>query len=245
MNFLYEDTARFYIKAVEDALLDRSYPRQYHSPSRFGAPGTLRYTVDVHDGCTRWMHDGCRMGKRKSVNGETNGEPSAGLLRNSDASDEFFMGFALNEARAARDAGEVPIGAVVVIDNQIVGSGHNLPIGSNDPTAHAEVVAMREAALRMGNYRLTEATLYVTIEPCAMCAGALVNARVKRLVYGVADLRAGGVSTVFQICTNSSLNHQVEVISGVRAEEGRQLMQDFFRRRRKAGSEGEKITSDE
>jgi tRNA(adenine34) deaminase len=147
--------------------------------------------------------------------------------------DDFFMGFALNEARLARDAGEVPIGAVVVIDNQIVGSGHNFPIGSNDPTAHAEIMAMRAAALRVGNYRLTEAILYVTIEPCAMCAGAMVNARVKRLVYGVDDLRAGGVNTVFQICTNSSLNHQVEVTSGVRAEEGRRLVQDFFRERRK------------
>src|SRR5262245_49096106 len=152
--------------------------------------------------------------------------------QHSDPNDEFFMGFALNEARSARDAGEVPIGAVVVIDNQIVGSGHNIPIGSNDPTAHAEIMAMRDAARRVGNYRLTEAILYVTIEPCAMCAGAVVNARVKRLVYGVADLRAGGVNTVFQICTNSSLNHQVEVTSGVRAEEGRQLIQAFFRQRR-------------
>src|SRR5882672_4843032 len=128
MNFLYEDTTRFYIKTVADALLDRTYPRQYHSPSRFGAP--------VHT--VHCVHSGHTMGKRKSANGETNGEPSADLLRNSDANDEFFMGFALNEARSARDAGEVPIGAVVVIDNQIVGSGHNLPIGSNDPTAHAE-----------------------------------------------------------------------------------------------------------
>jgi tRNA(adenine34) deaminase len=182
------------------------------------------------------------MGKRKSATGEINGGASAGLLRDSDANDEFFMGFALNEARLARDEGEVPIGAVIVIDNQIAGSGHNRPIGSSDPTAHAEIVALREAARRVGNYRLTEATLYVSIEPCAMCAGAMVNARVKRLVYGAADLRAGGVDTVFQICTNSSLNHQVEVTSGVRAEEGRQLMQAFFRRRRSAtrGSESTK-----
>jgi len=173
------------------------------------------------------------MGKRKSANEETNGETAAGVLRDSDARDEFYMGFALNEARLARDEGEVPIGAVIVIDNQIAGSGRNRPIGSNDPTAHAEILALREAARRVGNYRLTEATLYVTIEPCAMCAGALVNARVKRLVYGAADLRAGGVDTVFQICANSSLNHQVETTSGVRAEEGRQLMQAFFRQRRK------------
>jgi tRNA(adenine34) deaminase len=161
--------------------------------------------------------------------------------------DDFFMGFALNEARLAEEASEVPVGAVVVIDNRIVGSGHNFPIGSNDPTAHAEIMAMRDAARRVGNYRLTEATLYVTIEPCAMCAGALVNARVKRLVYGAADLRAGGVSTVFQICSNSSLNHQVEVTSGVRAEEGRRLMQTFFRQRRKTGADadGEKIIPDD
>ncbi len=173
------------------------------------------------------------MGKRKSANGETNGEAVAGLPNHSDANDEFLMGFALGEARLAYEAGEVPIGAIIVIDNQIVGSGHNCPIESNDPTAHAEIVALRDAARRVGNYRLTEATLYVTIEPCAMCAGALVNARVKRLVYGAADLRAGGVDTVFQICANGSLNHRVEVTSGTRAEEGRQLMQDFFKQRRK------------
>jgi tRNA(adenine34) deaminase len=172
------------------------------------------------------------MGKRKSANGETTSETAAGLIGASGANDEFFMGFALNEARLAHNAGEVPIGAVIVIDNQIVGSGHNRPIGSSDPTAHAEIVALREAARRVGNYRLTEATLYVTIEPCAMCAGAMVNARVKRLVYGAADLRAGGVDTVFQICTNSSLNHRVEVTSGVLAEESRQLMQAFFKHRR-------------
>jgi tRNA(adenine34) deaminase len=172
------------------------------------------------------------MAKRKSADGETHGDVMTDLLRDSDANDEFFMGFALNEARLARDEGEVPIGAVIVIDNQIAGSGRNRPIGSNDPTAHAEIVAIREASRRVGNYRLTEATLYVTIEPCAMCAGAMVNARVKRLVYGAADLRAGGVSTVFQICTNRSLNHQVEITSGVRADEGRQLMQAFFRQRR-------------
>ncbi|MGH9938522.1 MAG: tRNA adenosine(34) deaminase TadA [Blastocatellia bacterium] len=176
------------------------------------------------------------MAKRNAANGETNGGATADLLRNSDANDGFFMGFALSEARLARDAGEIPIGAIIVIDNQIAGSGHNHPIGSNDPTAHAEIMALREAARRMGNYRLTEATLYVTIEPCAMCAGALVNARIKRLVYGAADLRAGGVETVFRICTNSSLNHRVEVTSGVRAEEGRQLMRAFFKQRRKSKS---------
>src|SRR5262245_43644213 len=118
--------------------------------------------------------------------------------------DPFFMGFALDEARQARDSGEIPIGAVVVVDNQIVGSGHNRPIGLHDPTAHAEVLALREAARGIGNYRLTGATLYVTIEPCAMCAGAMIQARIKRLVYGAADARAGAVDSVFQICGHSS-----------------------------------------
>jgi tRNA(adenine34) deaminase len=129
--------------------------------------------------------------------------------------DEFWMGFALAEARAARDAGEVPIGAM------------------KDPTAHAEILALREAARRVGNYRLIGATLYATIEPCAMCAGALVHARIKRLVYGAPDVRAGGVESIFAICTNSSLNHQVEVTSGIGADESRALMQTFFRARRK------------
>src|SRR5262245_8845266 len=173
------------------------------------------------------------MTKRKSANGETNGDATADILHNPDANDGFFMGFALNEARLARDAGEVPIGAVIVMDNQTAGVWRHCPIESNDPTAHAEVMALREAALRIGNYRLTEATMYVTIEPCAMCAGAIVNARIKRLVYGAADLRAGGVDTVFRICDNSSLNHQVEVTSGVRDEECRHLIQTFLKRRRK------------
>lgn len=147
--------------------------------------------------------------------------------------DRFFMGFALAEARRAGAVAEVPIGAVVVIDNEIVGRGCNHPIAANDPTAHAEIAALRDAAQRTGNYRLTGATLYVTIEPCAMCAGALVNARIKRLVYGAPDLRAGGVATIFQICDNSSLNHQVEITAGVLAEEGRALLQTFFQQRRK------------
>ena len=147
--------------------------------------------------------------------------------------DEFFMNFALAEAGLARNTGEVPIGAIVVIDNQIVGRGYNQPIRLHDPTAHAEILALREAAGKIGNYRLTEATLYVTIEPCAMCAGSLVNARVKRLVYGAVETRAGGVASVFQICTSSSLNHRTEITAGVLAEECRALMQSFFRQRRK------------
>lgn len=151
--------------------------------------------------------------------------------------DEFLMGFALAEARQARESGEVPIGAIVVIDHQIVGRGRNCPIGLNDPTAHAEILALREAARAIGNYRLTDATLYVTIEPCAMCAGAMINARVKRLVYGATEIRAGAVDSVFRICSESSLNHQVEVTSGVLAEASRELMQQFFKERRQNKAE--------
>jgi tRNA(adenine34) deaminase len=153
--------------------------------------------------------------------------------------DNFFMGFALAEARQARDAEEVPIGAVVVIDNRIVGRGHNSPVRLNDPTAHAEVLALREAAQTINNYRLIGATLYVTIEPCAMCAGAIINARIKRLVYGAADPKAGAVSSVFQICTHSSLNHQVEVTAGVLESECRELMQAFFQQKRKIKSDSD------
>ena len=119
-------------------------------------------------------------------------------------------------------------------DGEVIARRHNERERSGDPTAHAELLALRDAAAVVGSWRLDGLTLVVTLEPFPMCAGALVNARVKRLVYGAADLRAGGVDTVFQICANSSLNHQVEVTSEVRAEEGRRLMQAFFRRRRKA-----------
>lgn len=151
------------------------------------------------------------------------------------SSDQFFMGFALIEARTARDYGEVPIGAALIMGDQLISAGYNKPIGLNDPTAHAEIQAIRDAARKIGNYRLTDATLFVTIEPCAMCAGAIVNARIKRLVYGANDPRAGAVSSVFQICNNSSLNHQVEVTSGVRADECRNLIQMFFRQKREIG----------
>jgi tRNA(adenine34) deaminase len=156
----------------------------------------------------------------------TSERADAGLL------DRFFMSFALIEARMARDSGEVPIGAVVIVNNQLVGSGHNQPIGMKDPTAHAEILAIRDAAQRIGNYRLTDATLYATIEPCAMCAGAIVNSRIKRLVYGAPDPRAGAVDSVLQICTSSSLNHRAEVTSGVLADECRDLIQLFFRKKR-------------
>ena len=152
------------------------------------------------------------------------------LLEN--LTDEFWMNFALAEARQAVTFGEVPIGAVIVLNDEIIGRGHNQPIRSCDPTAHAEIIALREAAKRIENYRLTDATIYVTIEPCAMCAGAIVNARIKRLVYGAAEPRQGAIHSVFQICTNSSLNHQVEVRAGVKEEDCKALMQTFFKARR-------------
>jgi tRNA(adenine34) deaminase len=146
--------------------------------------------------------------------------------------DEFWMNFALAEAWQAVRANEVPIGAVIVLNEEVIGNGHNQPITRCDPTAHAEILALREAAKRIENYRLTNATMYVTIEPCAMCAGAIVNARIKRLVYGATEPRQGAVHSVFQICTNSSLNHQVEVTAGVLEEECKALMQAFFKARR-------------
>jgi tRNA(adenine34) deaminase len=146
------------------------------------------------------------------------------------------MALALSEARAALDAGEVPVGAIVVIDGEVAGRGYNQPIARRDPTAHAEMLALREAATATGNYRLSGATLFATIEPCAMCAGALVHARVERLVYGAADPRAGAISSVFQLCSSSALNHQVEIAAGVLEEECRDLIQSFFRARRELTS---------
>lgn len=148
-------------------------------------------------------------------------------------SDEEFMREALAEAAAAGDAGEVPIGAIVVIDGDIKGRGRNQVIRTNDPTAHAEIVAMREAARATGNYRLTGATMYSTIEPCAMCAGALIHARIRQLVFGATDERAGAVTTHFGICTTDFLNHRVRVEGGILEAECREMIQSFFRGKRK------------
>jgi len=150
------------------------------------------------------------------------------------AIDEEFMRQALAEAEAASLDGEVPVGAVVVIDGEIKGRGHNVVITGNDPTAHAEVVALREAAKVTRNYRLTGAVLYSTIEPCAMCAGAIVHSRIARLVYGTEDLKAGAVETHFGICTSDFLNHKVEVEGGILESECRAMIQSFFLDRRKA-----------
>ena len=139
---------------------------------------------------------------------------------------------ALGLAGDAAQAGEVPVGAVVVVDGAVVGRGFNRPITSTDPTAHAEIVALRDAAERLGNYRLTGATLYVTVEPCLMCVGALVHARIGTLVYGAPEPKAGAVESTQRAHEHAALNHRMTVISGVLASESRELMQQFFRERR-------------
>ena len=140
---------------------------------------------------------------------------------------------ALIEARRAGEAGEVPVGAVVVSsDGVLLAAAGNETISQTDPTAHAEILALRQAAAEIGNYRLSGNTVYTTIEPCAMCAGALVNARIARLVYGATDERFGAVETLFRICDSPALNHRIQITSGVLSAECRTLMQDFFRARR-------------
>lgn len=147
--------------------------------------------------------------------------------------DEHFMRMALAEAVSARDLGEVPIGAVIVgMGSEILAAASNRTITDSDPTAHAEILALRIAAKRIGNYRLTGCTLYTTIEPCVMCAGALVNTRIDRLVFGAHDERFGAVETKFRLCDSDQLNHRIEIVSGVLADESRGLMQQFFRERR-------------
>jgi tRNA(adenine34) deaminase len=147
--------------------------------------------------------------------------------------DVHWMAVAIEAARNAAGNGEVPVGAVIVgADGEQLAAAGNLTITNNDPTAHAEILALREAANKIGNYRLLGATVYSTIEPCAMCAGALVNARVARLVYGARDERFGAVETLFRLCDDPRLNHRIEIVSDVMAYECRQLMQDFFRLRR-------------
>ena len=139
---------------------------------------------------------------------------------------------ALDLAREAERAGEVPVGAVVVAGGKIIGRGRNAPVELHDPTAHAEMMALREAAAALGNYRVERATLYSTLEPCVMCAGALVAARIERLVFGARDLRFGGVRSKFRVADSELLNHRVEIVEGVMGAECAELMQRFFSRRR-------------
>jgi tRNA(adenine34) deaminase len=146
--------------------------------------------------------------------------------------DSDYMALALEEARRAAAAGEVPVGALVVLDGAVIGRGGNRPIAASDPTAHAEVLALREAARAVDNYRLTGATLYATVEPCAMCCGALLQARVARLVYGADDPKAGAVRSLHRLLDDPRLNHEVTVTAGVNAEECGALLREFFRVRR-------------
>jgi tRNA(adenine34) deaminase len=145
---------------------------------------------------------------------------------------DLWMAAALDEARRARDAGEVPIGAVVAIGDRIVGRGFNQPIGSGDPTAHAEIVAIRDAARTAGNYRLTGAVLCVTIEPCLMCVGAMVHARIGTVVFGAVEPRSGALVSTVRGGELSGHNHRLEVVAGIRDAECRELMQTFFESRR-------------
>ncbi len=149
-----------------------------------------------------------------------------------DATDADYMSQALALACQAQDAGEVPVGCVIVHEGRVVGTGSNQPIASGDPTAHAEIVALRAAAQALGNYRLPGCTLYVTLEPCPMCAGAMVHARIARLVYGAVDPRAGAAGTVFDLARSDALNHRIAVEGGILGEESRALLQGFFRSRR-------------
>ncbi len=158
--------------------------------------------------------------------------PTTNFQRLTTGPDELWMEEALRAAQRALEAGEVPVGAVVVCEGRIIARGWNRNIGDSDPTAHAEIVALREAAAAVGNHRLAECALFATIEPCPMCAGALVHARIKRLVYGAEDPKAGAVHSVMQVLNHPQLNHKIEVRGGVLAGRCAELMQTFFKSRR-------------
>ncbi len=181
------------------------------------------------------------MGCRRTGHGPL-GEPALTLTRQTAlkpsilAEDCYWMERALVLAQQAAEAGEVPVGAVLVRDGECIGEGWNRPIGTCDPSAHAEMVALRAAAARLGNYRLLGTTLYVTLEPCPMCAGAMVHARIARVVYGAPDPRAGAAGTVFELLRSTALNHRADVTGGIRAGECGKLLRDFFRARRSSVS---------
>ena len=143
-------------------------------------------------------------------------------------SDEQYMDLALAEAKKAASAGEVPVGAVIVSAGAVIGRGFNQPISGNDPTAHAEIIALREAARHLGNYRLSGATMYCTVEPCMMCAGAMIHARIARLVFGTPDPKAGCAGSIYNVLTDPRLNHRVDFVSGIREDECAALLHEFF-----------------
>jgi tRNA(adenine34) deaminase len=146
--------------------------------------------------------------------------------------DSVFMGLALERAREAGAAGEVPVGAVVVLEGEVVGRGFNQPIGRHDPTAHAEIMALRDAAIRLGNYRLPGCTLYVTLEPCAMCAGAIMHSRIARVVFGARDPKTGASGSIIDLFAETRLNHHTSVLGGVLADDCGSLLSSFFAARR-------------
>jgi tRNA(adenine34) deaminase len=156
--------------------------------------------------------------------------------------DEKYMKVALVEAQKAFDLGEVPIGAILVFEDEIIAVGHNMRETWNDATAHAEMVVIKKACEKLGRWRLSGATLYVTVEPCPMCAGALVMSRIDRVVYGTTDYKAGAVESVFNIVGHQALNHQLAVTAGVMVDECRSIMQDFFRQRRNAKKQLKKLS---
>jgi tRNA(adenine34) deaminase len=151
------------------------------------------------------------------------------ILNNTD---EHWMAYALSLAKRAEAAGEVPVGAILVLDNEIIGEGWNQPIGASDPTAHAEILALRQGAARINNYRLLNTTLYVTLEPCAMCAGAMIHARIKRLVFGARDPKTGAAGSVLNLLQDERLNHRVISGSNVLGEACGELLRRFFKERR-------------
>lgn len=145
---------------------------------------------------------------------------------------EDYMNIAIEEARLAAQQGEVPVGAVLVLDGEVVAQAHNQRETTHDATAHAEVLAIRQACAKLRNWRLTGADLYVTLEPCPMCAGAIVNARIGRVIYGAPDSKAGGVDSLFNIVDNKNLDHRVEILSGICETECREVLQEFLKRKR-------------
>ena len=147
--------------------------------------------------------------------------------------DEDWMQYALSLAKKAEQQDEVPVGAILVMDDECIAEGWNKPISSNDPTAHAEIMALRAASEQLQNYRLPKTTLYVTLEPCMMCAGALIHARVARVVYGATDPKAGAAGSVFELLGTDKLNHKIEITRGVMKDEGASLLTSFFQRRRR------------
>lgn len=158
--------------------------------------------------------------------------------------DEFFMQIALEQAQTAAAVGEVPVGAVVVHKGQVIATGRNAPIEGHDPTAHAEIMALRAAAKALGNYRLPDCELYVTLEPCAMCSGALLHARLKRVVFGASDPKTGAAGSVINLFDQPQLNHQTALQGGVLANEAASILKDFFNRRRlEKRSQGPKLSA--